>query len=115
MIFIQVLVYTVLAALGALAAEALEARFGQHLGMGVIALMAAWVASQFAGGLIPGEMGLALLLVHWLLTGVGIALVCGAASFLVYTVNSRQALIIGAILGIGHVLFSWFVYWAFSY
>jgi hypothetical protein len=111
MIFIQVLAYTVFAALGTVVAEALEAKLGQHLGMGVIAWMAGWaVGSLFVPGSGTWD-GLLLLLVRALLTGVGLAFVCGLASFIVYTVNARQALIIGVCIGIGHVLLSLLIYW----
>lgn len=114
MIFIQVLAYTVFAALGTIAAEALEAKLGQHLGMGVIAWMTSWLAGRLAGLVLPSSEGFVFVPLHWLLAGVGVAFVCGAASFLVYTVSARQALIIGVSVGIGHVLLSMLTYWMVS-
>ena len=114
MIFVQVLVYIVSAGLGAVIAKALEAKLGQHLGMGVLAWMASWLGGWVATTLAPDGQEASLLAIQWLLTGAGIALICTLAAFLVYTVNARQALIIGSAVGAGHVLFMGFMYWAMS-
>lgn len=115
MLFVQILAYAVLAGLGAVSAEALEAKLGQHIGMGLLAgLGGSWIGGWTAGLLLTGLDGTGWRWLGWLTGGVCIAAIAFCASFIVYSVNYRQAAIISAWLGIGHILLMAFWTWAVS-
>ena len=114
-IIIQVGAYALLSGLGAICAEATESKMGQHMGMAVLLLLFGSMGGGWVQGLLlQGVEG-------WLATVAGIILtvlinggIAFLLSFFIYAVNSRQALIIGAFVGVGIVLVNFFFQWAMT-
>lgn len=110
---IQVAAYAVFAGLGAISVDCTEAKMGQHLGMGILVLLGSFLFGFLLSPLqyLEGFMGE---VISMTCAGLFLGGIAFFASFFIYSVNARQAMIIGIWMGSGHILMMLFLRWAFS-